>query len=167
MKKFLCILCLSVVPLAAFCQGLTPKKAFAQLKKLVGTWEMKNPDGTISKVNYRLTGAGSALFETQFPGEPHEMVSVYHLDGNRLMMTHYCAAGNQPTMVYHPGKDAKILTFDFFRGSNMKLSDMHIHSAKIKFLGPEQLKSEWTGYSKGKNAGTTIFELKRVPEATK
>ena len=47
-------------------------------------------------VVYKLTGAGSALVETQFPGTGHEMVSVYHLDGDDLRMTHYCAAGNQP-----------------------------------------------------------------------
>ena len=30
--------------------------------------------------------------------------AVYHMDGPDLVMTHYCAAGNQPTMKFKPGK---------------------------------------------------------------
>src|SRR5262245_39289826 len=76
-------------------EGVEAKAAFAKLKTLVGTWkatsseeqkaEIKKKHGddhpTEADVNYKLTGAGSALVETQFPGMPHEMVSVYHLDG--------------------------------------------------------------------------------------
>lgn len=143
-------------------QGLAPKSAFAELKKLAGTWEMKSPDGDTMKVIYKVSGAGNTLVETQFPGDPHEMISIYHLDGNRLLMTHYCAAGNQPTMVYKPGKDAKVMLFDFLRGSNMKPTDMHIHTAKIMLLGKDQIQSDWTGWVDNKKGPTTSFKLKRV-----
>ena len=83
---------------------VTAKSAFAQLKTLAGTWKNKisdaheheHPDD--GKVIYHLTGAGSALVETDFPESNHEMVSVYHLDGDDLRITHYCAAGNQPRL---------------------------------------------------------------------
>ena len=47
---------------------------------------------------YRVTAAGSAVMEVLFPGTDHEMVTVYHQDGDDLILTHYCAAGNQPRM---------------------------------------------------------------------
>ena len=165
MKKILAIVFLSLAALAANAQGLSPKQAFVQLKKLAGTWEMKAPNGEPMKVIYKVSGAGNTLIETQMPDTSMEMVSVYHMDGKNLMMTHYCAAGNQPTMMYKPGKDPKVLFFDFVHGSNMKLTDMHIHSAKIMLKGADQIQSDWIGYMNKKNAGTTSFELKRVKEA--
>lgn len=153
------ILLLAVTALAG--QGPTPKEAFEQLKKLVGTWEETTADGG-SKVVYRLTGAGSTLIETQMAGTPMEMVSMYHMDGPNLMMTHYCAAGNQPTMMYKPGKDAKSLDFDFVRGSNMKPTDNHIHAARIRIISADRLESDWIGYANGKAAGTVTFKLRRA-----
>ena len=54
--------------------------AFARLKALEGEWtgtgghrgEAKDP----TTVLYKVTGAGSAVVETLFPGTPHEMVTV-------------------------------------------------------------------------------------------
>jgi hypothetical protein len=140
--------------------GPTPKEAFAQLKKLVGTWEGTGEDKGM-KVIYKLTGAGSALIETQLPGTAMEMVSVYHMDGPDLIMTHYCAAGNQPTMKYKPGS-GKSLDFDFLKGSNMKPTDMHIHAARIRILSADSLESDWIGYNNGKPADTVTFKLKRT-----
>jgi hypothetical protein len=49
------------------------------------------PTGMPVRVEYRVTGAGSAVVETLFPGTPHEMVTVYHARKGVLCMTHYCA----------------------------------------------------------------------------
>ena len=83
-------------------------------------------------VTFKLTGAGSALVETQFPGMPHEMVSVYHLDGKELRMTHYCAAGNQPRVKLDRAKSTPDeLIFVFDGGTNLDPEkDMHIHGVK-------------------------------------
>jgi hypothetical protein len=163
MKRLLVVSAIFALAAPAFSQGMSPQKAFEYLKKLAGTWEMKGPSGESMRVVYKVTGAGSSLIETQFPGEAHEMVSVYHMDGKDLMMTHYCAAGNQPTLRYKPGKESNILFFDFVRGSNMKPTDMHIHSAKY-FIGSNanEVRSDWIGWSNGKYAATTSFELKRA-----
>jgi hypothetical protein len=163
MKRVLFGLALSLAVTAlAGTNALTPKEAFAQLKKLVGTWEGAGDDaGKGMKVVYRLTGAGTTLIETQMAGTPMEMVSMYHMDGNDLMMTHYCAAGNQPTMKYKPG-NASSLDFDFVKGSNMKPDDSHIHAARIRILSEDSLESDWIGYNKGKEAGTITFKLKRT-----
>ena len=161
MKRMLLAICIAVATTASFAQAPTAKQAFEEIKKLAGTWEMKQGDAKLNVI-YKVSGAGSAVFETQFPGQATEMVSVYHMDGDKLVMTHYCAAGNQPTLIYKPGKDLKTLEFEFLRGSNMKPTDMHIHAAVLKFMGAGHLVSDWTGYMDGKNAGTTTFDLKRV-----
>src|SRR5205085_339923 len=80
-----------------------------RMKKLAGTWVATDKDGkptdqVVSVV--KVTAAGSAVHETLFPGQPHEMISVYHRDGSDLIMTHYCALGNQPRMKADPHSPA-------------------------------------------------------------
>src|SRR6516165_1621351 len=71
------------------------------LKGLAGDWVEVGKDGkptdrVVSSI--RVTSAGSAVLETLFPGTDHEMVTLYHLDGAELILTHYCMMGNQPRM---------------------------------------------------------------------
>lgn len=141
------------------------KQAFARMKTLVGTWEGKMGEGADaydSTVVYKLTGGGSALVETLGPGSPFEMVSVYHLDGDSLVMTHYCGSGNQPSMKFKPGKNLDVLFFDFVRGSNMKPSDMHMHQVTFTFKGKDHILADWQTYMDGKPGAKAAFDLKRV-----
>src|SRR3954463_13673328 len=76
-----------------------------RLKKLAGTWVAADKDGkptdqVVSVI--KVTAGGSAVHETLFPGQAMEMISLYHLDGTDLVMTHYCALGNQPRMKADP-----------------------------------------------------------------
>lgn len=159
MKAALVLALACIAPFAS--AQASPSKAFDQLKALVGKWE-GTEGGKKYQIEYRLTGHGSALFETQFPGEPHEMVTVYHMNGDKLELTHYCAAMNQPHMRMAPGKDLKTVKFDFVSGSNMKPTDVHIHSVVYHFLDKDHIVSEWIGYVKGKPGGTEKFDLHRV-----
>lgn len=157
--------------------GVDAKAAFARLKTLAGTWtshtasaqgaaqkkEHSDAHAAESTVTYRLTGAGSALVETQFPGTGHEMVSVYHLDGDDLRMTHYCALGNQPRVKLdrvHSRPDHLIFVFD--GGSNLNpKKDMHIHGLEVTFHQDGRVTSAWEGYRGDKKAGTTSFVMTR------
>lgn len=139
----------------------TAKQAFDSMKKLTGEWEGTMDGNAGAKVTYKLTGGGSALVETLGPGTPYEMVSVYHMDKSDLLMTHYCGAGNQPTMKYRQGKDPKVLSFEFIRGTNMKSTDMHMHKLVVRMLDGDRLQCDWTSYEKGKPAGTVHFVFKR------
>src|SRR5687768_12947493 len=83
--------------------------AFEKIKALAGTWVEADKDGkptdkVVSVV--KVTAGGSAVQETIFPGTQMEMVSVYHLDGADLVMTHYCMLGNQPRMKADPKSPA-------------------------------------------------------------
>src|SRR5215203_87185 len=73
--------------------------ALEKMKQLAGTWLLVGEDGKpteqVASV-IKVTAGGSAVHETLFPGQPHEMISVYTIDGLDMVMTHYCVLGNQP-----------------------------------------------------------------------
>ncbi len=157
--------------------GIDAKAAFARIKTLAGTWKSQTSDEPKAdhgkakeeehkgdkSVIYKLTGAGSALVETQFPGSDHEMVSVYHLDGEDLRMTHYCAAGNQPRVkLDRVNSKADELIFVFDGGTNLDpQKDMYIHGVKITFHDDGKVTSTWESYAGGKKAMTHDFNLTR------
>jgi hypothetical protein len=92
----------------------------------------------------KVTAAGSAVQETLFPGQPHEMVSIYHRDGADLVMTHYCALGNQPRMKADPKSPANQIRFLFAGGTNLDpAKDKHMHEGTITFVDDDHI--EWTG----------------------
>jgi hypothetical protein len=130
---------------------VTARAAFETLKGLVGTWEGQAHGESITVI-FKLTGAGSALVETQFPDSPHEMVSVYHLDGDDLRMTHYCAAGNQPRVkLDRQASKADDLVFAFDGGSNLDPArDLHIHDVRITVKDADHIRSRWVAYANGK-----------------
>lgn len=139
---------------------------FERLKTLAGTWKGKGGEAGAKEsfdatITYRLTGAGSALVETMGPGSEHEMITVYHLDGEDLVLTHYCAAGNQPTMRAAKSGAADVIAFDFVRASNLKPGAVHMHDARIRFVDGDHIVSEWTSWKGGEPAGTMRFELAR------
>jgi hypothetical protein len=154
---------LLVASLAVAALAETPaERTFAALKKLSGTWvHGKGKDSF--KVIYKVTGGGATLIETQFPGMGHEMVTIYHLDGpDKLVLTHYCAAKNQPSMRLLPGATEKEFKFDFVSGTNMKPTDMHIHTVRYRILDKDHIISEWQAYANGKPSLTEKFDLHRA-----
>ena len=52
-----------------------------------------------------------------------DMITMFNLDGDRLLMTHYCACGNQPRMVASASPDGKTITFDFLDATNLATPD--------------------------------------------
>ena len=117
--------------------------AFERFKKLVGDWTIVNPKEMANKsgvdFTYRLTAGGSAVVETVFAGTDHEMVTVYYVDGDRLVLTHYCHLGNQPHMRASGGGDKDVVNFEFAGGSNIDpAKDTHMHSARFQFGDPEE-----------------------------
>ena len=157
-------------PLAASAQTAAgsptdPAAAFSRLKTLVGTWQGSHTtkDGPATVVEYSLTGGGSALVERLFAGSPHEMLSVYYMDGSDLVLTHYCAMGNQPRMrLVAGGKDGE-LRFDFVSGTNLDVAtSTHIHGGRIAILGPDRFDADWYVWSKGQPLDTKQFFMSRA-----
>ncbi|MSR57807.1 MAG: hypothetical protein EXS05_09050 [Planctomycetaceae bacterium] len=148
--------------------GSAPAAArFDHLKALVGEWQGTAKHGTTefeTTVSYKLTSGGKTLMETQFPGTDHEMITMYHLDGDNLMLTHYCAAGNQPRMKAEPGT-IQVIVFKFMDGTNLDLAkDMHMHDATLVLVDDDHIRSEWVSFAKGKAIGSAKFDMKRKPK---
>jgi hypothetical protein len=59
------------------------------------------------------------------------------------------------------GTDGSTLRFEFVSGTNMKLSDMHMHAASITLSDPNHIVSEWTAWRDGKPGEVMVFDLKR------
>ena len=134
---------------------------FDRIKKLTGEWVMKGGDGTVAST-YRVSAAGSAVIETMFPGAEHEMVTVYTLDGDDLLLTHYCAAGNAPTMKAAPGGPANEVRFKFVKATNLATpGEGHMHDATIVFVDDDAIKTDWVFWENGKAKETEKFELIR------
>lgn len=145
-------------------EAAAPSSPLDRIKGLAGTWTGTGGHGEQKmemSVTYRVTGGGSAVVETLFPGTEHEMVTVYHMNGDRLELTHYCAAGNQPHMVAEPAKEPNVLSFRCAGGTNMKESDMHMHAATLTFVDADRMKGVWSSVQDGKPAGDAVFDLAR------
>lgn len=142
------------------------KAAFEAMKALAGTWNIEEAPqvGPSTTIVYKVVGNGSAVVEDMFPGSDHAMVSVYHLDGDELVMTHYCAAGNQPHLkLDRSGSTDKTFRFDYAGGTNLDpVKDAHMHEGQLIWLEDGRVKSSWTGYAEGKPSGTHEFTLKRA-----
>jgi hypothetical protein len=90
------------------------------------------------------------------------MVTMYHLDGPRLLLTHYCAAGNQPTMVLQPGSGEGQLRFEFLRGTNMAPEDGHMHRAVMDLTEAGRVKATWTFFAEGKAGHDAVIEVRQA-----
>ena len=138
---------------------------FEVLKKLAGDWVEAGKDGKptdklVSSI--RVTSRGTAIHETLFPGTENEMVTMYHLDGADLVLTHYCMLGNQPRLRAEPGDDVKKIVFKFIGGTNMKSTDdRHMHQATLVLEGKDRFKAEWVSCQDGKTCHQVRFDLVR------
>ncbi len=119
--------------------GDNARAKFEKFKSLAGEWTTMSSHGEGEKqestARYHVTAGGTAVVETIFMGSPHEMVTVYHMDGDQLVLTHYCVLGNQPKMIAQPGGDASKVAFKFAGGSNITSKDaQHMHDASSDFV---------------------------------
>lgn len=139
------------------------QKAFATLKTLPGTWEGKGMEGKDSnmpvQVDFKITGGGSAII-SEIQGHA-DMISMFHMDGDRLLMTHYCAVGNQPRMQASSSPDGRTLTFNFVDATNLSLPDAgHMQKMILTILDGNHHTEEWVFVDHGKEH-KAVFELRR------
>ena len=109
-------------------------KSFDLLKGLEGNWAGKNSQDQPVQVTFRMTAGGSALMSEILGRGPENMITMFHMDGDRLLMTHYCGAGNQPRMKVI-ASDAKSVSFEFMDGTNIGPGDGHMQ--RVIFTEPD------------------------------
>jgi hypothetical protein len=147
-------------------QQAATSAGFERFKELAGEWvatsdKTEHAPGRM-RATFKVTSAGSAVAETMLPGTEHEMLNVIHPDGDDIVLTHYCAIGNQPEMKAPDKIEGKDVVFKFVRGGNMKSpNEMHMHSVTYTFVDKDTLRTKWINYENGKPAGEMVFEMKR------
>jgi hypothetical protein len=136
-------------------KSATPEQKAALLervKSLAGTWEGKAPDGTVGTTTYQVTSNGTAVREIMLVGTSHEMTNMYTMDGDELLMTHYCAMGNQPQMRASASNDNRIV-FKSAGVSNLTRPDqMYMGEMTIEFIDADHIKQHWQSLKYGKPA---------------
>ncbi len=147
--------------------GNNGQRAFDKLKGLTGEWTGTSGDGSPATVSYRVTGNGSALMETLRIANPNagnpEMVTTYYMDGDKLMMTHFCAAGNQPRMRSAGlAADGKSVSFTFRDATNLPSADAgHMRALTVTLVDADHFTQQWTWHEKGKEDRKDLFKLTR------
>jgi len=153
-----------LLPGTALAQTTTAADAFERLKSLEGEWlDVEGVFGTkgATAVTYRITGGGTTVVETFPVGTPGEMVTIYHKDGNDLVLTHYCSAGNQPRM-RAKAMSGNTLAFDFDGGTNIDpATTSHMHAVTLEILSPDELRANWHNWRNGKPDHAAAFRVVR------
>jgi len=138
------------------------EETFDRLASLQGEWR-----GQINGINtvliYTLTANGSALMEQCRPDKGPEMITMFTVDGDHLLATHYCSAKNQPQMVTPPIVDVqKPLSFSLVRITGLKSpDDFHNTALKVIQEDDDHLTQEWSYEHKHKSSKNS-FRFTRV-----
>jgi hypothetical protein len=134
------------------------QRAFDKLKSMAGTWEGKMSDGQSVTMTYSVVSGGTAVMADA----THEsMVTMYTLDGDHVLMTHFCAAGNQPRMAATLSPDGKTLEFTFVDAGNLASPQTgHMHHAVFSFTDSNHYTEEWTWMKDGQSR-VEHFDLHR------
>jgi hypothetical protein len=157
---------LAALPAPAAAETASP---LARLVGLAGEWIAAEDGDMVRKgdlvARYSVTAGGTAVVETLFPGQAHEMVTVYYADQGDLALTHYCVGGNQPRMRAKAAPGASRFEFAFDGGTNLEAAvDRHMHSAWLELVSADELRSEWTEHAGGREAMVVRVHLLREPE---
>ncbi|HKV94331.1 MAG TPA: hypothetical protein VJW20_17415 [Candidatus Angelobacter sp.] len=133
--------------------------AFDSLKGLTGQWQVKDPSGKMQTITWQLISGGSVLMESM---EEESMVTMYHVDKDHLMLTHYCSAHNQPRMQGQVSDDGKTFTFDFLDATNLASpADPHMHKLVLTILDKDHFTEKWFFSINGKDNDHGVLQFTR------
>jgi len=150
------------------------QKSFDKLKILAGIWkgplttDPAQPDlPNLGWVSLRVTSKGNALVhEMKEPGTPDDPtkddpITMLYLDGDRLLLTHYCDAGNRPRMVGKISPDGKTVEFDFLDVAGSTQYG-HMHHAVFTVLDANHRTEDWTFMMEGDKPVHAHLDLQRT-----
>ncbi len=143
------------------------QKSFDKLKTLAGTWEgvvagTGSPaDGKAVHLTLRVTSLGNALMhEMRVDSRPDDPITMLYMDGDRLMLTHYCDAGNRPRMVAKSSPDGKTVDFEFLDIAG-GMENGHMHGSIFTMVDENHHVEEWT-FMVGDKPVHVHLDLQRV-----
>ena len=135
---------------------------FDRLKDLAGEWISRSSTDPmdVTRHTYRVVSNGSAvMLTTEVPNEG-PMITMFYLDGPRLMATHFCGAKNQPRYVAQNSSDAKAIAFKFKDATNLTPAMGYMSGVTFTFGDTDHHTQQWTFTENGRTK-TERFELER------
>ena len=175
-RRFMLFVVVMSLCTVAFAQS-DAQKSFDKLKTLAGTWQggvtvdpptSDMPNGSLMQVSLRVTSRGNALVhEMRDPAKPDDPanadhpVTMLYLDGDQLMLVHYCDAGNRPRMAARASADGKTVEFDFvdLSGGNQY---GHMYHSVFTILDANHHTEDWTYMTPGDKPMHAHMDLKRA-----
>jgi hypothetical protein len=101
--------------------------------------------------------------EIMYP-EGEREINMYHIDGNYVVMTHYCGGGSQPRLkLDQSNTSSELMFFDYFDATNLEdpAKDRHIHASRLVFVDINHIESWWKVFKEGKELAESKFDLER------
>jgi hypothetical protein len=181
MVSVVVVMLLSTVAFAqSEAQKATPtdsQKAFDKVKTLAGSWQGRvtttppQPgmgDGALTDISLRITSRGNAMVHemkeagtADDPSRYDHPVTMFYLDSDRLLLTHYCDAGNRPRMSGKMSSDGKTVEFEFLDLSGGTQYG-HMDHAVFTFIDANHHIEEWTYMMPGDKPVHARFDLQRT-----
>lgn len=143
--------------------------SFDKLKTLAGSWEgpttvdpaVPDVDGKSAQLTLRVASRGHTLMhDLRIDGMPDNPITMLVVDGDRLLLTHYCDADNRPRMVGRASADGKTVEFDFLDISG-NLANGHMHHVVFTFVDQDHHIEDWTFMMPGDKPMRAHFDLRR------
>ena len=139
---------------------------YERLWHLTGTWQAESTKGWGNQIRYYPMAQGSVLVEDDPQGDrANSMMSCIAMDGNRLLLTHWCHAGNAPRLCADVAKaTADSITFTFLDGGNLASRDVgHMDEVTFTLQGTDRFATTWKWYQDGKSQTFETISHVRVP----
>jgi hypothetical protein len=92
---------------------------------------------------------------------PDDPITMLYLDQDRLLLTHFCDAGNRPRMVATPSPDGKTVEFEFLDVAG-NTQHGHMYHAKFTFIDEDHHTEDWTFHMKGDKVVQAHIDLQRA-----
>jgi hypothetical protein len=138
------------------------QKSFDKLKTLAGAWQ-GSYEGKPMQATLRVTSMGNAIVHEMKGEGPDDPITMFYMDGDRLLLTHYCDAGNRPRMAAKLSPDGKTLEFDLVDvGNYSSTQGGHMQHAVFNIIDANHHTEEWTFFLEGKPAMIAHLDLKRT-----
>jgi hypothetical protein len=146
LPRRLLLILLILIAIAPLFAATNSVAAFKKIQLLAGNWDGKDDNGQPVKTNFKSIVSGTAVMETLAPTGMEDMVTVYSLDGDGIVLIHFCPTNNQPRMRVIPAtSDPKELAFDFVSAGNLPSSATgHQHHLLIRFEDADHITETWT-----------------------
>lgn len=108
----------------SFAAAKSPADQFALMKSWEGRWQVAETDAL--EIVFELTARGSVVVERWETRAGLHSMTIYHMDGDRLIATHYCPQGNQPRLEV-AGEYSGEIRFAFRDVTDLDSDESHTH----------------------------------------